>query len=79
MVDFMECGTCFIKLGTPILCNSCLTNRSAIERLQAHINRTDIAIDELLKQAYERRYINWCAGPVAGAIDNLGKIREERI
>ena len=34
---FMECAACAAKPGMPALCQSCLTNRSTIERLQAEI------------------------------------------
>lgn len=31
--DFQECDACRAKPGMPILCNGCLQNRAAIERL----------------------------------------------
>ncbi len=37
--DFMECKTCKAKPGTPVLCPSCLANRSTIERLRAVVDK----------------------------------------
>lgn len=34
-MGFMECAECARKLGSPVLCQSCLNNRSEIERLEA--------------------------------------------
>ena len=36
MSDFMECSVCRSKLGSPVLCESCLHNRSAIASLQKY-------------------------------------------
>lgn len=33
MKEFQECATCAVKPGSPILCESCLNNRSAISSL----------------------------------------------
>jgi len=31
---FVECDTCRAKPGSPVLCNSCLSNRALIEKLR---------------------------------------------
>lgn len=35
--DFAECSVCAVKSGTPVLCRSCIQNRTAIEKLKSKI------------------------------------------
>jgi len=34
---FRECATCAAKMGSPILCESCIANRKYIEELEARL------------------------------------------
>lgn len=43
----MECATCAAKLGSPILCQSCLHNRSLISDLKAQLSRAHHRTDVL--------------------------------
>ena len=36
--DFVECDTCRVKPGAPVLCGGCLANRRTIGALQAIVN-----------------------------------------
>lgn len=53
--DFMECESCIKKLGSPILCGSCIHNRSLVSNLNNEIStkstiikKQEILIDALL-------------------------------
>jgi len=35
--EFVECSVCASKLGSPVLCNSCLANREAISKLKDEV------------------------------------------
>lgn len=35
--DFMECGECNRKPGSPVMCRSCLHNRDLISKLKAEL------------------------------------------
>jgi hypothetical protein len=44
--EFMECATCRAKPGSPMLCESCLHNRTTINWLRGELGRVDDALDE---------------------------------
>ncbi len=51
-MEFKECNICASKLGSPSLCQSCLSNRDAISKLKERISELEKEIkvdDELLK------------------------------
>lgn len=44
--EFRECETCAAKPGTPILCESCLHNRSLILHQEDEIERLQVLVDK---------------------------------
>ena len=46
--QFMECRTCMLKTGMPVLCQSCLHNRSLISRLT---HNTEVLASAMIKFA----------------------------
>jgi hypothetical protein len=56
-MSFVECDQCRVKIGSPILCGGCLSNRAEIERLQSVVknqNETLAPFAFALKFARER-------------------------
>jgi hypothetical protein len=85
-LEFKECRECASKSGTPLLCPSCIQNRTTIERWQkAHIGKIGETQEECLDllekmecelcSAYvygKGPYISNCEG---GGVCNAGKVR----
>ncbi len=49
--DFKECSECASKPGMPTLCESCLHNRTLIERLKMQLKFTNWTVDAYMKLA----------------------------
>jgi len=45
-LEFMECESCSCKLGSPILCPSCLNNRALIAELKECIDEDIDLVEE---------------------------------
>lgn len=46
-MGFIECKICASKPGSPILCDSCLSNRAAIAQLEERIKEKEMEIDKM--------------------------------
>jgi hypothetical protein len=55
-MEFVECPACASKHGVTDLCESCLSNRSTIEKLNQHIKKleNEIKTDDALLEERER-------------------------
>lgn len=69
---FIECEACAAKLGSPILCKSCLHNRAEIERLQAALERANTRDWPKDEEAAPDLSMEWTSEEVA-AIAELAK------
>ncbi len=45
MSAFLECDTCRAKLGSPLLCPGCISNRASIQALEAERDRLREALE----------------------------------
>jgi len=45
MSEFKECDTCAAKPGSPVLCATCLHNRSVISKLEERLRHAQIEAD----------------------------------
>jgi hypothetical protein len=54
MRDFVECGLCMLKLGSPILCAACCKNRKTIGDMQAKLAEVEAEREALISNAMER-------------------------
>lgn len=44
MIEFVECVACSVKSGAPMLCPSCISNRTTINVLLHHLRKVGAAI-----------------------------------
>ena len=46
-LKFVECDTCRVKSGTPILCSGCVHNRTVIENYQQFLGAMKDALEHV--------------------------------
>jgi len=60
MIEFMECGECIKKIGSPTLCPPCQHNRAVVSKLNSVLKEMVVVVSAIDKLAGKivQAYVN---------------------